>query len=58
MKALDPDLAFAALDALVNPMTRPRSRRAAAGAPAAELARQKVSSSLVGLVEQQDEGRR
>ncbi len=42
-KALDPDLAFAALDALVNPMT-PREidvlRLAAAGAPTAEIARQ------------------
>jgi two-component system, NarL family, response regulator DesR len=43
MKALDPDLAFAALDAPVNPMT-PREtdvlRLAAAGAPTAEIARQ------------------
>jgi two-component system response regulator DesR len=43
MKALDPDLAFAALDALVNPMT-PREtdvlRLAALGAPTAEIARQ------------------
>jgi len=42
-KALDPDLAFAALDALVNPMT-PREidvlRLAAAGAPTAEIAMQ------------------
>ncbi len=43
MKALDPDLAFAALDAPVNPMT-PREtdvlRLAAAGAPTAEIATQ------------------
>lgn len=43
MKALDPDLAFAALDAPVNPMT-PREtdvlRLAAAGVPTAEIARQ------------------
>ena len=43
LKALDPDLAFAALDAPVNPMT-PREadvlRLAAAGAPTAEIARQ------------------
>ena len=43
MKALDPDLAFAALDAPVNPMT-PREtdvlRLVAAGAPTAEIARQ------------------
>jgi two-component system, NarL family, response regulator DesR len=43
MKAIDPDLAFAALDAPVNPMT-PREtevlRLAAAGAPTAEIARQ------------------
>ena len=42
MKALDPDLAFAALDAPVNPMT-PREtdvlRLAAAGVPTAEIAR-------------------
>jgi two-component system response regulator DesR len=42
-KALDPDLAFAALDAPVNPMT-PREtdvlRLAAAGAPTAEIAGQ------------------
>ncbi len=41
MKALDPDLAFAALDAPVNPMT-PREcdvlRLAAGGAPTAEIA--------------------
>jgi two-component system response regulator DesR len=43
MKALDPDLAFAALEAPVNPMT-PREadvlRLAAAGVPTAEIARQ------------------
>ena len=43
LKALDPDLAFAALDALASPMT-PREidvlRLAAAGAPTAEIARQ------------------
>jgi two-component system, NarL family, response regulator DesR len=43
MKVLDPDLAFAALDAPVNPMT-PREcdvlRLAAAGVPTAEIARQ------------------
>ena len=43
MKALDSDLALAALDALVNPMT-PREtdvlRLAAAGLPTAEIARQ------------------
>ena len=43
MKALDPDLAFAALDAPVNPMT-PREtevlRLAAAGVPTAGIARQ------------------
>ena len=42
MKALDPDLAFAALDAPVNPLT-PREtdvlRLAAAGAPTCEIAR-------------------
>ena len=42
MKALDPDLAFAALDAPVNPLT-PREtdvlRLAAAGAPTREIAR-------------------
>jgi two-component system, NarL family, response regulator DesR len=42
-KALDADLAFAALDTLVNPMT-PREvdvlRLAAAGAPTADIARQ------------------
>jgi two-component system response regulator DesR len=43
MKALDPDLAFAALDALVNPMTSRETdvlRLVAAGAPTAEIARQ------------------
>jgi two-component system response regulator DesR len=43
MKALDPDLAFAALDAPVNPMTARETdvlRLAAAGAPTAEIARQ------------------
>ena len=43
MRALDPELAFAALDALVNPMT-PREidvlRLASAGTPTAEIARQ------------------
>ena len=43
MKALDPDLAFAALETPVNPMT-PREadvlRLAAAGVPTAEIARQ------------------
>jgi two-component system response regulator DesR len=43
LKALDPDLAFAALDALTSPMT-PREtdvlRLAAVGAPTAEIARQ------------------
>jgi two-component system response regulator DesR len=43
MRALDPDLAFAALEAPVNPMT-PREadvlRLAAAGAPTVEIARQ------------------
>jgi two-component system response regulator DesR len=43
LKALDPDLAFAALDAPVNPMTSRETdvlRLAAAGAPTAEIARQ------------------
>jgi two-component system response regulator DesR len=43
MKALDPDLAFAALDAPVNPMTSRETevlRLAAAGAPTCEIARQ------------------
>jgi two-component system, NarL family, response regulator DesR len=43
MKALDPDLACAALDALANPMTHRESdvlRLAAAGVPTAEIARQ------------------
>jgi two-component system response regulator DesR len=42
MKALDPDLAFAALDAPVNPMTSRECevlRLAAAGVPTAEIAR-------------------
>jgi two-component system response regulator DesR len=42
-KALDPDLAFAALDGPVNPMTHREAdvlRLAAAGAPTAEIARQ------------------
>jgi len=43
MKAIDPDLAFAALDAPVNPLTSRETdvlRLAAAGAPTVEIARQ------------------
>ena len=43
MKALDPDLAFAALDAPVNPMTSRETdvlRLAAVGVPTSEIARQ------------------